>query len=232
MIYKIIISTFCLITLNLSAQADIDSLKRIQKSPALSLLPNISYSQNTGLNIGFSLSNISRFFQQKRRNQIELAKHINSIEERKIREAEKLDESLLKFQVDFENSLADFEALKIESQIFEIANGQYQAQELTTEEFLPKKLNWIRRYNSLVARCKSLHLRGLKISKQTPLPQLVELQNLIELLKEKNFGSLRAGPQALRNEKTASVGGLALSFGLSLQAVPDKSNLQKNVELP
>ena len=227
--YIMLIYTFCLISVTANSQSiELDSLlrnDRFIKNPLISLLPSVSYSKNTGFNVGFSLSNISRFFQQKRRNEIELAKYINSFEERQIREFEKTQESILKFEVDFENLQADFKALKIEAQIFELDEAQYLAKEITTQEFLPKKLYWIRRYNSIVARSKALYLKGLKISKQTPLPQLDELQNLIDLLKGKNFGSLRAGPQAQAIKKTAISGGLALSYRVSLPALPVSSNV-------
>ena len=219
-------------SVSFSQKIDTLNLNKFQKSPVLSLLPSVSWSQNMGINIGFSLSNISRFFQQKRRNEIEIDRYIDLIKERQIRESEKVLELLLKFEVDIDNILAYFEVLKIEAQIFELDEAQYLAKEITTEEFLPKKLKWFKSYNSLISRCKALYLRGLKISNKTPLPQLNDLDTLINLLKGKNFGGLGAAPPSSVTKKTAIAGGLAVSYGLSLQAAPINPNLLKNVECP
>jgi hypothetical protein len=137
--------------------------KNKQKKEWLNFLPNFNYDiKNNSVNIGFSLSSFSNFYQQKQRNQIELEKLrqiliSNSENKIKIYNSKIID---FNFQIKIlENKI---EVFKIEKKLFEISEGKYKNNEITTEDFLKLKKSFLININNLKTE---LH-RSKKISNE------------------------------------------------------------------
>jgi hypothetical protein len=130
----------------------------------LNLLPSVNYDAlNNSFNVGFSLTGLANYYQQKRRNQIELAKLENSLSERLENKIEKLDleKAAIKAALNsLENEALVFE---IDVQLYEISKGKYKNAEITTEDFLKLKKVYLTRKNSLKNKLSKLLLKAKKI---------------------------------------------------------------------
>ena len=142
--------------------------KEKDKYKFLNLLPSVNYDAlNNSFNVGFSLTGLANYYQQKRRNQIELAKLENSLSERLENKIEKLDLEIAAIKAAI-NSLEN-EALvfEIDAQLYEIARGKYKNSEITTEDFLKLKKAYLTRKNSLKNKLSKLLLNAKKIELKT-----------------------------------------------------------------
>jgi hypothetical protein len=138
------------------------------KYKILNLLPSVNYDAlNNSFNVGFSLTGLANYYQQKRRNQIELAKLENSLSERLENKIEKLDleNAAIKAAINsLENEALVFE---IDVQLYEISRGKYKNAEITTEDFLKLKKVYLTRKNSLKNKLSKLLLKAKKIELKT-----------------------------------------------------------------
>jgi len=136
----------------------------------LNLLPSVNYDAlNNSFNVGFSLTGLANYYQQKRRNQIELAKLENSLSERLENKIEKLDleNAAIKAAINsLENEALVFE---IDVQLYEISRGKYKNAEITTEDFLKLKKVYLTRKNSLKNKLSKLLLKAKKIELKTKM---------------------------------------------------------------
>ena len=153
-----------------------------QKKAWTALLPSISYSQNSGINVGFSLSNISNFAQSKRRNEIELQRYQLQLLEASKNDSIRTADAHSKIDNDLDLILADIDVLKIYEQLQEIYHGQYSANEISTEVYLQKQISIQRARSSVLRKLKRLHLRAIR----TDYPSIKILDSLLLL---ENFGS-------------------------------------------
>jgi hypothetical protein len=138
------------------------------KYKILNLLPSVNYDAlNNSFNVGFSLTGLANYYQQKRRNEIELAKLENSLSERLENKIEKLDLEIAAIKADI-NSLEN-EALvfEIDAQLYEIAKGKYKNSEISTEDFLQLKKAYLTSKNSLKNKLSKLLLNAKKIELKT-----------------------------------------------------------------
>lgn len=156
--------------------------QKVTNKPWTALLPSISYSQNSGLNIGFSLSNISNFAQQKRRNEIEIQRYQLQLEQARTADSIRTADAHAKIDADLDLLLADIHVLKIYEQLQEIYHGQYSANEISTEVYLQKQISIQRARSSVLLKLKRLHLRAIK----SGYPSIKILDSLLLL---ENFGS-------------------------------------------
>ena len=146
------------------------------------LLPSVSYSQNSGFNIGFSLSNISNFAQQKRRNEIELHRYNLQLEQARTSDSLRTADAHAKIDADLDLLLADIDVLDIYEKLALIYSGQYDNAEISTEEYLKKQISIQRARSSVLRKLKRLHLRAIK----SGYPSIKILDSL---LLSQDFGS-------------------------------------------
>jgi hypothetical protein len=106
----------------------------------LNLLPSVNYDAlNNSFNVGFSLTGLANYYQQKRRNQIELAKLENSLSENLENKIEKLDLENAAIKAALNSLENDVLIFEIDVQLYEIAKGKYKNSEISTEDFLQLK---------------------------------------------------------------------------------------------
>lgn len=160
---------------------------KYQREAWTALLPSVSYSQNSGLNVGFSLSNISRFSQLKRRNEIELQRYQLQLDQARISDSIRTADAHAKIDADLDLLLADIDVLDIYEKLALIYSGQYDNAEISTEEYLQKQITIQRVRSSVLRKLKRLHLRAIK----SDYPSIKILDSLLLL---KNFGGLGAAP--------------------------------------
>jgi hypothetical protein len=151
-----------------------------QKKPWLNLLPNINYDfQNQSVNIGISLNTFSNFYQQKERNKIELAKYENSLKERLYNDLEKINLEIEKFKIEKIVLAYNFNLFKIDFDLFQISKGKYSNNEITSEDFLKLKKNYISKKNSLKTNVLKLKLKAFKIALKTKSDTLQVSLNIL-----------------------------------------------------
>ena len=190
-----------------------------QKSPWLSLLPNVSYNANTGVNVGFSLSNISNFHQQKRRNEIEFQRYQLQLIEAAKADSIRTANTHAQIDADLDLLLAELDVLKLHDQLWQIYDGQYQANEISTEEYLRRKIQIQRVKSNYQRKLQRLHLRAI----QSRYPAIKILDSLLLL---KNFGGLGAAPSTKKalTDVRASLELLPLSVALPHCRFPNIPN--------
>ena len=156
--------------------------RKTTKKAWTALLPSISYSQNSGLNIGFSLSNISNYSQLKRRNEIELQRYQLQLLETSKADSIRTADAHAAIDADLDLLLADIDVLQIYEQLQEIYHGQYSANEISTEEYLQKQISIQRARSSVLLKLKRLHHRAIKLDYPS-------IKILDSLLLSQDFGS-------------------------------------------
>jgi hypothetical protein len=128
------------------------------------LLPSVNYDAlNNSFNVGFSLTGLANYYQQKRRNQIELAKLENSLSERLENKIEKLDLENAAIKAALNSLENDVLIFEIDVQLYEIAKGKYKNSEISTEDFLQLKKAYLTSKNSLKNKLSKLLLNARKI---------------------------------------------------------------------
>lgn len=146
----------------------IESYKFKKSNQYLTLLPNINYDAlNNTFNVGVSFSNFANYFQQRKRNQIELAKLQNSLNEKLSNDIDKINIEIELFQIEFRSLKNDIELFKIEKDLFVISQGKYGNGEITTEDFLKIKKLFLVQKNNLKDKLLKLRLKAYKISIKT-----------------------------------------------------------------
>lgn len=118
----------------------INQYKEKDKYKYLNLLPQVSYDAlNNSFNIGFSLSGLSNYYQQKKRNKIQLAQLEARLKDKLDNDLERLNLDIEKFYFQYENLQSKIEIFKIDFDLFQITKGKYNNSEITTEQFLQLK---------------------------------------------------------------------------------------------
>jgi len=123
----------------------------------LSILPNLSYNLNQNVfNVGISLSNLSNYYQTKKRNEIEMEKlHFQLIENK--------NNSIDKFSIEYESITNTYEVLRLEldnrkisEELFNLKKSQYVNNKITLETWLMIQDNYQKSSILLVVKCKNL----------------------------------------------------------------------------
>lgn len=151
-----------------SKSIEIDSLigaySQTDKLKYLSLLPSISYDAlNNAFNVGFSLNNLSVYFQNKQRNKIELARLEQSLHEELANDLDNLSLEIETFETEKEILKSEIELFKYDFDLFEISRGKYQNNEISSEEFIKLKRDFLSKKNSLKTAVLKLKLKEEKI---------------------------------------------------------------------
>lgn len=127
----------------------------------LSLAPSISYSVNTGVNVGVSLSNISNFIQQKQRNKIEKAKLETQLLEKLNNEILKAREIEIEILNSFEKVSFELSILKEQFQLFQLNQEKFESQEITFSEFTQSKISYMKNWLSVIDQINKIELQNI-----------------------------------------------------------------------
>lgn len=139
----------------------IDSIVRFNsetdKLKYLSVLPNFSYNANQNkFGIGISLSNLSTYYQAKKRNQIELQKLYFQLNEIK-------NSSIEKFTKEYEQIIDAYEILRLEldnkklsEEIFNLKKSQYENNKITLETWLMIQDNYQKTNIIIIGKCRNI----------------------------------------------------------------------------
>lgn len=142
--------------------------KNQQKKSWLNLLPSFNYDlKNQSVNVGISLNSFASFYQQKKRNKIELAKYEHSLKEKLDKDLQQLQLSIEQFKIDHRILSNAIELFKIDFDLFQISKGKYKNNEITSEEFLKLKQAFLNKKNSLKTNVLKLQLKAKQISLKT-----------------------------------------------------------------
>lgn len=123
----------------------------------LSILPNLSYNLKQNVfNVGISLSNLSNYYQTKKRNEIEMEKlHFQLIENK--------NNSIDNFSIEYESITNTYEVLRLEldnrkisEELFNLKKSQYVNNKITLETWLMIQDNYQKSSILLVVKCKNL----------------------------------------------------------------------------
>lgn len=204
--------------LNISAQSpeeyrkvkdnEIDSILNIYQENEnlkfLSFLPSINYDAlNNSFNVGISISNISTFIQNRKRNKIELARLEADLNNQADQDFQKIEFEIMNFRQDLNEFLFELRNLEIYGQLFEIQIGKHKAGEITTEDFLKEKLDFTQKLNSYLNKIERLKIVATKINLKIDFKVYTEILDFAKeklLQREKNFGLLRAAPLSVFRE--------------------------------
>ena len=127
---------------------EIDSIIAIHENEKqkkwLNLLPNLNYDlKNQTFNVGVSLNSFASFYQQKQRNKIEVAKLKQTLVMKLDSDLNNLNLDLDMFYFQLENLKSKIEIFKIEDDLFKISTGKYRNSEITIENFLELKKDYL-----------------------------------------------------------------------------------------
>jgi hypothetical protein len=121
-----------------------------QKKTWLNLMPNLNYDlKNKSFNIGFSLNSLSLFYQQKQRNEIELAKLNESLISKLETNTNRLSLIYEQFEYEKETLKRNINIYKIDFDLFHISKGKYKNGEIATEKFLKLKKSYLKQQNQI-----------------------------------------------------------------------------------
>lgn len=158
----------------------ISSYKNQQKKSWLNLLPSFNYDlKNQSVNVGVSLNSFASFYQQKKRNKIELAKYEHSLKEKLDKDLQQLQLSIEQFKIDLRILSNAIELFKIDFDLFQISKGKYKNNEITTEDFLKLKQAFLHKKNSLKTSVLKLELKAKAISLKTKSDLLIKSLNIL-----------------------------------------------------
>ena len=134
----------------------------------LNLLPHVNYNlSNNSFNVGFSLTGLSNYYQQKQRNKIQLAQLEVRLKEKLDNDLEKLNLKIEAFNIDYITLKNSINLFKIDFDLFEISKGKYANNEITTEDFLKFKQTFLYKKNNLKKNLLKLQLKAKTISLKT-----------------------------------------------------------------
>jgi hypothetical protein len=121
-----------------------------QKKTWLNLVPNLNYDlKNKSFNIGFSINSLSLFYQQKQRNEIELAKLNESLISKLETNTNRLSLIYEQFEYEKETLKRNINIYKIDFDLFQISKGKYKNGEIATEDFLKLKKSYLKQQNQI-----------------------------------------------------------------------------------
>jgi hypothetical protein len=165
----------------------VNSYKLKNKYRYLNLLPNVSYDAfNNAFNVGFSLTGLANYYQQKQRNKIQLAQLENRLKEKLDNDIDKINLEIQEFHYDLIILENEVELFKIDADLFKITQGKYNNKEITTEEYLKLKRSYLKAKHILKSKTFKLHLKADAIKQKTGDNKLVvfvkELEDKIKRL--------------------------------------------------
>jgi hypothetical protein len=158
----------------------LNQYKEKDKYKFLNLLPRVNYDVlNSSFSISFSLIGLSNYYQQKKRNKIQLAQLEVSLKDKLANDLEKLNLKIEAFDVDYIVLKNNIDLFKIDFDLFQISKGKYKNNEITTEEFLKLKKAFLHKKNSLKTSLLKLKLKAKAISLKIKSDSLTKSLNIL-----------------------------------------------------
>jgi len=153
-----------------------------KKKDWLNILPNINYNlSNRTFNMGVSLNSFATYYQQKKRNKIELERLKQEL-------LKKLDDKILSLENRQEILTNEIEYLKaslsnaiIKNKLFLIRKKQYDNNKITLEKWLEIQSNYIAFYNAKVSSYNALKQKQIKLNRDKKNPMDVGFNVLNEI---------------------------------------------------
>ena len=146
----------------------LNSFSQKDKFKVLNILPSISYNAlNNAFSVGFSLSGLSNYYQQKQRNKIEIARLKQALNENLTNDLDKLNIDIEAFKMDYQILKNQIDLFQFDFDLFQISKGKYKNSEITSEDFLKLKKDFLAKKNSLKTSVLKLRLKALKIEQKT-----------------------------------------------------------------
>jgi len=136
----------------------INSLKEKTALQYLSLAPNISYSQFTGLNIGVNIGSFVSYAQTKRRNKIDKIRLETQLNERLETQIEKAAEKEIYILDQYEILVLELDILKSKRELFVLDSLKYSNQEITFSQFTTNKISYQVAWKTTYTAIKKLNL--------------------------------------------------------------------------
>lgn len=158
------------------------SLQDSKRLQFLTLTPSVSYNFETGVSVGFSLSNFTNYIQQKRRNKIETAKLKIQMDENLNQELNSAEEERLRIFNLREEVFVDVSVLEHRKELHEIAYLSHVNKELTYSDYTIRRIAYIEKHAMTVMKIRALELLTLKYKNKYNV-ELFNVQELIETAK-------------------------------------------------
>ena len=164
----------------------VNSYKLKDKYKYLNLLPNVSYDAfNNAFNVGFSLTGLANYYQQRQRNKIELAQLENRLKERLENDIEKINLEVEVFLLDCDMLKSEIDLFEIDHDLFTITKGKYDNKEITTEEYLKLKRSYLKAKQNLKTRALRLRIKAALINEKINEKKFITTADkLIERMKK------------------------------------------------
>lgn len=128
----------------------------------LSLAPNVSYSEFTGLNVGVNLGSIVTYFQQNRRNKIESAKLENQLKENLSSNLDAAYEKEIELKDMVQLLTYDLDILSSKYDLFKLDSLKYSNQEIPISEFTASKINYQIAWKTVFVAIKKIELQIIR----------------------------------------------------------------------
>ena len=142
-------------------------------------LPSINYNlQNNSFNIGFSLNSLTSFYQNKRRNKIELSKLENSLNQKLEQNLKKINLDLTFLENEIELTRNKIEIFEIEINLYKIILGKYKNSEITTENFLKEKKNFLSKKLNINTQIQKLNLSAQQLEENFLIKKSNKIKSL------------------------------------------------------
>ena len=130
----------------------------------LVLLPSLNYDPlQKSFTIGFSLNGLSNYIQQRKRNKIQLKQLEISLKENLKKETEKISFEIESFDIEKNSIKESLIIFDLDHKLFAINKGKYNNSEISTEDFLKLKQQYLKQKLLLKSRLYKLQLNAKKI---------------------------------------------------------------------
>lgn len=150
----------------------------------LAILPSVNYNfLDHTFNIGLSFSNLSTFYQNKHRNNIELQKLKFQLVERKERAISALEKEYQLLIDSYDILKLETENFSLTKEIFDLKKAQYENNKIDLEAWLNVQKNYQEKQLSIIVKSKNLISKMSQFEIKIDIPCFSEE---IEYLKNKS----------------------------------------------
>lgn len=133
----------------------------------LAILPNLNYDlKNNSLNVGLSISNLSGYFQAKKRNDVEFEHLKFQLFQDLNNRVEKLESEYLNMKNQFEFWQLENQNFELKKELFELKKSQYEKNKIPLETWLQVQELHKSAKNQLVIKKTNLIARIIEFSKK------------------------------------------------------------------
>ncbi|MDY7397044.1 hypothetical protein UMM65_17515 [Aureibaculum sp. 2210JD6-5] len=167
----------------------------------LNLLPSVNHDvDRSNVNVGISLSNFSNYYQQKRRNGIEIEKLKVTIQNQLDNELIRLENDYLKLIFERQSLETEINSLKLKTELFELKRSQFENNKINLESFLKIKETYHNTLLKLEGNLDGLVLRIINFQNKIKSQKKLYLETEVLALKEK-IELLKSNTEPKENEE-------------------------------